>query len=604
MSLTATSRSEDDHQDLDSHHVKESNILDIRSGGTLAPPETTGDRTASAMQREGCAPGGDDNTVYPTGARLALLCIALCSSVFIVALSNTIISTAIPTITSVFNSYDDIGWYSSGELITACAFQLPFGRFYALLNTKWTFLGSLIVYLLGSAVCGAAPSSIALIVGRAIAGIGAAGVIGGTFIILARNVPLRKRSLFTGLIGATFAIASVVGPVVGGAFTTKVSWRWCFYINLPFGAVAVAVILFFLPASIGRSSPTLKNLTWWETVKRFDPCGTALLLPAVICLVIALQWGGARYPWSSGRVIAVVVVFAVTFVAWVVLQYFQGDEATVPFSMLKQRTVFAANMYTLFLSASFTILVFYLPIWYQSVEGNNAEESGLKMLAIIFSLTFFSLAAGGATYAIGYYNPFLILGTVLTSVGAGLLCSIDIDVGLGKLMGAQILCGAGIGMSLEQCNIAIQAVLPADKMPMGVSLVIFTRTVAGALAGPIGQAVLQKTLAQRLGQTVASQVYGQGGAVDVRAKLGMIYGDDTPALRSALDGFNDAVTRTFMVAVILAALTAPFALMVEWKSVKKEKREIGDKIEREEQKDEGEKEKVQRTDSPSRDQSV
>lgn len=174
----------------------------------------------------------EDDDKYVTGIPLALLTVSLLATVFIVALSNTIISTAIPTLTSVFNSYNDIAWYTSAEALTATAFQLPFGRAYALLNLKWTFLTSLGIYLLGSLICGVAPTSIALIIGRAIAGVGNAGVFSGVFILIARNVPLRKRALYAGMVGAFFAIAAVLGPIIGAlidelnSHTTDLAFRW------------------------------------------------------------------------------------------------------------------------------------------------------------------------------------------------------------------------------------------------------------------------------------------------------------------------------------------------------------------------------------------
>lgn len=152
---------------------------------------------------------------YPKGIQLGLIVFALFCSVFIVAVSQTVLATAIPTITSVFNSSDDIAWYSTGEQITAVALQLPFGQAYSLFNNKWTFLTSVVIYLVGSAICGSAPTSVALIIGRAIQGVGMAGVFGGSFIVIARITPLRKRSLFAGLFGAAYAIASVIGPIIG-----------------------------------------------------------------------------------------------------------------------------------------------------------------------------------------------------------------------------------------------------------------------------------------------------------------------------------------------------------------------------------------------------
>ncbi|KAF5527606.1 Efflux pump aflT [Colletotrichum aenigma] len=539
------------------------------------------DKDASKTQ---AGPGGWgedlDESQYPSGLQFALIIFSLFISVFIVAVSQTVLATAIPTITSAFNSFDDIAWYSTGEQITAVAMQLPFGRAYTLANNKWTFLVSVIIYLAGSAICGFAPVSVVLIIGRVIQGVGMAGVFGGSFIVLARVTPLRKRSLFAGLFGAAYAIASVIGPIMGGAMTTGASWRWCFWFNLPIGAVVIPTIIFCLPDSLGRTSATLKDMTWKEIIMKFDPLGTGLLLTSLVCLMLALQWGGGEYAWSDGRVIAVLVVFAVTILPWMALQYFQGDDATVPLSILKQRSVAGSNLYLLFLNGAFGVFIFFLPVWFQSINGDSAQSSGFKQIALCISTAIASIVAGGMVVALGFYNPFIIVGSMLVTAGSALYMVIKPDATLGMVIGAQILVGAGVGVGAEQANVAVQTVLPSEKIAKGTSLTLFTRLLGVALSVPVAQSVIQQELVKALGPSLAGVVYGDGGAPDLRMKLQTMFGDNTPAFQSALNGVNYAITRTFMLAMILAAISFPFGLLVEWKSVKKEKRAEEDQKER------------------------
>ncbi|KAK0109445.1 hypothetical protein ONS95_002139 [Cadophora gregata] len=607
----------DQNQPLDQEPTTSSTMAEKSPSRTPTPtpPLSPSPRDTSSSPKDPSTP--TPTTKYPTGLPLTLIFLSLCTTTFLVALDATIIATAIPTITNEFNSLSDVSWYNSAFLLTTCAFQLPFGRAYTLFNTKFVFLVAIVVFEVGSAVCGATGNSLGLIVGRAVAGefwviffgfgillvvvlgdgcmvvrligglttvilgIGGGGIFSGCFIIIAESTPLRKRALFTGFIGGTFGIASVVGPLIGGAFTTRVTWRWCFYINLPIGAIALTIVTFFLPRSLGRSSQDLKSMSYWQIFKKFDPIGTAIFIPSIICLLLALQWGGGQYPWSSPRVIVTFVVFGVSIIAWVVIQTRLGEDATVPVSILKQRSVIGACWFTFFGSASFSAVVYYLPIWLQAIRQDNAEESGIHTLPLILSLIIFSIASGGAVVALGYYTPFLIIGSIILSVGAGMLYTLKPNSSTGAWIGYQIIMGAGVGMTLEQCNIAIQTVLPEKQVPAGTSLSVLLRSLGGSIAIAICQNVFERKLRSNLEDVLPgvdlSFISGSGATTLVQ-NANQALGGDAGAVGKVLALYNNALVQTFLVALVLAALTFPAGLVVEWKSVKKEKKEkkIGD----------------------------
>lgn len=227
----------------------------------------------------------DDPSKYKSGVSLYLLTFGLAMSTFVVALDNTIIATAIPRITTVFDSLNDVGWYGSSYLLTTTSLQPSFGKIYTYFNVKWTYIIALFIFEVGSVLCGAAVSSEMLIVGRAVAGVGASALFSGGMTIVAYSVPLHRRPIYIGLLSSMFGIASVVGPILGGAFTDRVSWRWCFYINLPVGAIAMAAVYFFFQNPERKES----ELTFTEKLKQVDLLGAGFLISAIICLLLALQ---------------------------------------------------------------------------------------------------------------------------------------------------------------------------------------------------------------------------------------------------------------------------------------------------------------------------
>ncbi|KAJ6466534.1 major facilitator superfamily domain-containing protein [Mycena vitilis] len=501
---------------------------------------------------------------YPQGLKLGVLIAALALAVFLVALDNTIIATAIPRITDEFQSLDDVGWYGSAYLLATASVQLLFGKFYTFLPIKYVFLTAISIFEIGSVVCGAAPNSIALIVGRAIAGLGSAGIFTGALIIIAHSVPLIKRPMYTGVIGAMYGLASVAGPLMGGAFTDKVTWRWCFYINLPIGAVALFVITLFFKMPKSADHPT-DNISWRERIVQFDPWGTVIFIPAIICLLLALQWGGSKYAWNNARIIALFVIFGVFISIFVAIQIWQQDNATVPPRIFKQRSIWSGGLYSICMGSSFFILVFYLPIWFQAIKGVSAVKSGIDNIPMVLSLVVGSILSGALVSVWGYYTPWMLASSVLMAIGAGLISTFKTNTGHAHWIGYQVIYGLGYGFGAQAPLIAAQTVLELHDIPTGTSINIFLQTLGGALFISVGQNVFQNKLLSGLLSRVpgvSPVVVFAAGATNLKNAI------DPQYLPVVLEVYNDALVSAFYVSIAMASLSLLGGLVMEWRSMK------------------------------------
>ncbi|KAF7288135.1 Major facilitator superfamily transporter [Mycena chlorophos] len=507
----------------------------------------------------------EDFSEHPRGLKLVLLMVALCLSVFLIALDTTINSTATPRITDEFHSLDDISWYGSVYPLGTAATQLLVGKLFTYLSIKWVFIAAIVIFEAGSALCGAAPSSAAFIIGRAISGVGCAGVFPGAMIILTRRLS-NKDPLLSGILIGMFGIASVAGPLLGGVFTSDVSWRWCFYINLPFGAITLFFLVFFfkLPKNAHRKP---ENIPLRAKIWRFDPIGAFVFVPSIVSLLLALQWGGTQYAWGSPRIIGLFVTFGVLLLIFLAIQVWMGPDATVPVHIFRRRSIWSSVFFGFCLYGAFFLFAFYLPVWFQAIKSDSPIKSGVSTIPVVITLVLGSLISGAVVTATGYYNPWLYLSPVLMSIGAGLISTFKTNTGHARWIGYQVIFGFGVGVGMQQPMIAVQTVLPLEHVPTGTALLMFMQTLGSAIFISVGTNIFETNLVNGIIQNVPIP----GLNPKVVASIGATgLGQIIPAqyLPAVLEVYNTALTKAFRVSIYLSAISAIGAGIIEWKSVK------------------------------------
>lgn len=508
----------------------------------------------------------EDETTYPTGIRFWLIMLCNAMVLTFIGLDMSIVATAVPSITDEFHTVADVGWYSSAFRLCASSFAFMFGRIYTLFPLRPAFMASIGIFMLGSLMGATALSSTVFVVSRAVCGLGTAGTIQGCFYMLVHVVPLRKRPLVVGLLSGIESLANISSPSVGGLIVGSVSWRWCFWINLPIGALSLIIIFFALRLDVKRRS----SLTLRQKIVELDLVGNVLFIPSLTSLFLALSWAGTKYPWSSGTVIGLFITAALLLALFAYDQNCRGEKATLPLRILGNRSVLAGFVFASCTNAAMNVFEYYLPTYFQSVRAYTATRSGYLMLPLMAGFLVAMLMHGAGVSALGYYVPFMLFASILMPIFAGLMTTFTTDTALEKITGYSLAMGFAGGIGFNAPQSAVQTMLPVKDTSTGIAIIYFAQNFGPAVFLAIAQTIFLNRLSENLTVLVpglSPNAVNNMGLTELR----MFVGQDE--LGKALGVLDKSLMQTWYLAVGLTCMTMVGSIAMEWGSVKDKKKD-------------------------------
>ncbi|HVV29614.1 MAG TPA: MFS transporter [Mycobacteriales bacterium] len=499
------------------------------------------------MSQTAAEPQIDAPAQHLSQRRVLIIISALLLGMFLAALDQTVVATALPTIAGDLHGLSHLSWIVTAYLLASTASTPLWGKLGDLYGRKTFFQAAIVIFLVGSALSGLSQSMLELIVFRAVQGIGGGGLMIGAQTIVADVVPPRDRGRYQGIFGAVFGVTSVIGPLIGGFFVDNLSWRWVFYVNLPVGAVALLVVAAVLPSQLRRAS------------HRIDYAGTALLAGAATSLVLLTSLGGTTYGWSSGPIIGMGVAAVALTVVFVLVER-RAAEPVLPLHLFRNRVFSASSAIGFVVGFAMFGALTYLPQYMQIVRGVSPTSSGLRLLPMMAGLLLTSIGTGQLISRWGRYKVFPIIGTAIMTVGLFLLSLLHPTTPFALTSLYMFVLGAGIGGAMQVLVIAVQNSVMYEDLGAATSGATFFRSIGGSF----GTAVFGAIFANVLGDHLTSALHGLSLPPGITASSGAspaVIAKLPAAVHAAyVSGYAASLRDVFLVAVPIGAV----AFLLTW----------------------------------------
>ncbi len=463
-----------------------------------------------------------------TIGRILAIYSGLMVALLLAALDQTIVATALPKVVSDLGGITQYTWVFTAYMLGSTVTVPLYGKLGDVHGRKPLFIVAIVIFLVGSALCGAAQNMWELVVFRAVQGVGAGGLFPLTLAMVGMIVPPRDRGRYQGLIGSVFAGASIVGPLIGGFIVDNLSWRWIFYVNLPVGGLALAVILVTMPS---RPYKQEHSIDW---------LGAAILAAGTTALLVGLVWGGNEYPWGSPEVLGALIAAASLIAAFGFVEH-SVVEPILPFDLLRNQTVSSSVACMALVGAAMFGTISFVPLFVQGVIGTSATSSGVVLTPLILGAVTTSFISGQIVSRTGRYRPNTLIGPIILGAGMLLLWRMDVPTTNGEAARNMVIAGIGLGMMMQIFVLSVQNSVPRAAMGTATALTQFSRSIGATLGVTL--------LGVIVNQNLPSGLQTSGVAIHRLA----------PAGRAAL---ANALHPAFLAAVFLCA--AVFVISLLW----------------------------------------